>query len=174
MPDAGCRLILDPIAGRPQSQRQIDVLEIGAEVFREQSRSNQRPTPQEDAGAARRCHRLGSKILVVQRFEVAALPGEAAGIVAIAGAVDQRRLRRRRLPDRRADRRPPLRRYRRAANGDGVRDPARSAEAVAVAADGVTTAKIVSAVIANEARQSRTAQQDWIASTQEILAMTDT
>ena len=42
------------------------------------------------------------------------------------------------LSDRRADRRPPLRRSRRARHGQGVRRPARSAKAVAGAAEEVT------------------------------------
>ncbi len=43
--------------------------------------------------------------------------------------------------DRRADRRPPLRRSRRARHGQGVRRPARPAEAVAGAAEEVATSR---------------------------------
>ena len=42
------------------------------------------------------------------------------------------------LPDRRTDRRPPLRRHRRARNGEGVRGPARAAEAMAEPAEEIT------------------------------------
>ena len=52
-----------------------------------------------------------------------------------SGGLDQWRLWRRRISDRRADHRPPLRRPRRARNGQGVRDHARPAKAVAGAAD---------------------------------------
>ena len=53
--------------------------------------------------------------------------------------LDQWRLRRQGFSDRRADRRPPLRRSRRARHGQGVRGPARPAAAVAVAAEEVAT-----------------------------------
>ena len=55
-----------------------------------------------------------------------------------SGGVGQRRLRRQGLSDRRADRRPPLRRSRRARDGQGIRGPARSAAAVAGTAEEVT------------------------------------
>ena len=54
-----------------------------------------------------------------------------------SGRLDQRRLRQEGLSDRRADRRPPLRRSRRARHGEGVRGPARRAAAVAEAAEEV-------------------------------------
>ena len=50
------------------------------------------------------------------------------------GRLAQRRLRRQGFSDRRADRRPPLRRYRRARHGQGVRGPARTAATLAEAA----------------------------------------
>ena len=53
--------------------------------------------------------------------------------------LDQWRLRQQGFPDRRADRRPPLRRPRRARHGQGLRGPARPAKAVAVAAEEVAT-----------------------------------
>ena len=55
-----------------------------------------------------------------------------------SGRLDQWRLRQQGLSDRRADRRPPLRRSRRARHGQGVRGPARPAEAVAEPAEEVT------------------------------------
>ena len=54
--------------------------------------------------------------------------------VSINGGYDKQR-----LSDRRADRRPPLRRHRRARHGQGVRGPARRAEAMAVAAEEVAS-----------------------------------
>ena len=58
------------------------------------------------------------------------------------GRLDQWRLRRQGFSDRRADRRPPLRRSRRARHGQGVRGPARPAAAVAVAAEEVSSSVI--------------------------------
>ena len=55
-----------------------------------------------------------------------------------SGHLDQWRLRQEGLSDRRADRRPPLRRSRRARHGQGVRGPARPAEAVAEPAEEVS------------------------------------
>src|SRR6476619_5547472 len=52
-----------------------------------------------------------------------------------SGHRDQRRLWRERISDRRADRRPPLRRHWRAGNGEGIRGLARSAKAVAEPAE---------------------------------------
>ena len=54
-----------------------------------------------------------------------------------SGGLDQWRLRRARISDRRADCRPPLRRSRRARHGQGVRDDARPAKTLAEAAEEV-------------------------------------
>ena len=79
------------------------------------------------------------------------------------GRLDQWRLRQEGLSDRRADRRPAVRRSRRARHGQGVRRPARPAKAVAGPAEEVITRHVVMAGLDPAIHVSKSAiEKTWM------------
>ncbi len=73
-----------------QAKRQIDILEVGTELFGKHPHIEQRLTPIKRAGSAGAEDLAALQISRREGLAVAALAGHAAGEVAIPGAVDMR------------------------------------------------------------------------------------
>ena len=88
MPDDGRRVEAGDEPEPAEAEGEVHVLEVGAELFREAADAQEQVAAVEGAGPAGAEHLAAAEAGRGRRFAVAELAGEAAGVVAVAGAVD--------------------------------------------------------------------------------------
>src|SRR6185437_2586721 len=88
IPNARRRIVNNAVTRPVETKGEIDILEVGAELFGEHSHLKQRIPPIERAGSAGAEHVAALQINRGERLSVTAFAGHAAGEVTIPGAID--------------------------------------------------------------------------------------